>query len=325
MSSRSISRRAFARIAGTLAVAQAPVYGAATTAQDVVKQIQSALGGDWPATGMDGFKTGKPETGARGIATTAMATMDVLRRASKAGLNLIVTHEPTFFGSRDGAAAPAFPGRGGRGPAAGAAGRGPAAGAAGRGPAAPAAPPEPDPVQTAKQEFIDKNGLVIFRLHDHWRARKENDMATGLAESLGWAAHRVPGEVPLYDIPGATLADTVAAIRKKLSLRGGLRAVGDQKARIRRVMLYPGQLPPEMMLKYFDRVDLLLTGEVREWESVPYAVDMNAAGEKRSLVTIGRVASEDPGMRACAAWLKTVVKELPIKWISAGDPYWRAV
>jgi putative NIF3 family GTP cyclohydrolase 1 type 2 len=305
MNSGNISRRAFAQIAGTLAVAQVPVRGAATTAQDIAKQIQDRLGGDWPQTGVDGFKAGKPETEARGIAATAMATMDVLRQASKAGLNLIVTHEPTFFGVRDGAppAAP-FQGRGGRGPA---------------------APAGEDPVHKGKQEFIEKNGLVIFRLRDHWRARKENEMATGLAESLGWAAYRVPGEVPMYDIPGATLEDTVAVIRKKLNLRGGLRAVGDAKARVRRVMLYPGQMALETMLKYFAQADLLLAGEVREWECVPYAVDMNAAGEKRSLVTIGRVVSEDPGMRACAAWLKTVVKGVPIQWISAGDPYWRAV
>ena len=305
MDSRDISRRAFAQIAGGLAVAQAPLHGAATTAQDIVKQIQDRLGGDWSQRGVDGFKAGKPEAEVQGIATTAMATIDVLRKAAKAGMNLIVSHEPTFFGSRDGAPVAAPP-----------------PGAAGRGPAAPAGE---DPVLKAKQEFIEKNGLVIFRLRDHWRARKEDEMSAGLAESLGWASHRVPGEVPMYDIPAATLADTVAAIRKKLNLRGGLRAVGDAKAKVRRVMLYPGQMPPETMLKYFDQVDLLVAGEVREWESVPYAVDMNTAGEKRSLVTIGRVASEDPGMRACAAWMKTVVKGVPIEWISAGDPYWRAV
>ena len=47
--------------------------------------------------------------------------------------------------------------------------------------------------------------------------------------------------------------------------------------------------------------------------------------EKRALVTVGRVSvSGEPGMRLCAAWLKTVVKELPAKWIGAGDPYWKA-
>ena len=34
---------------------------------------------------------------------------------------------------------------------------------------------------------------------------------------------------------------------------------------------------------------------------------------------------EDPGMRICAEWLKTVIKEAPVRWIPAGDLYWRAV
>jgi hypothetical protein len=79
------------------------------------------------------------------------------------------------------------------------------------------------------------------------------------------------------------------------------------------------------MLERFSGTDLIVAGEVREWECVHYAADINSTGEKRSLVTIGRVASEDPGMRSCANWLKTVAKEIPVQWITAGDPYWRAV
>ncbi len=69
----------------------------------------------------------------------------------------------------------------------------------------------------------------------------------------------------------------------------------------------------------------MIAGEVREWENTYYAADIFSAGEKRGLVTVGRVVSEDPGMRACAAWLKAVVKEVPAQWISAGDLYWRAI
>jgi putative NIF3 family GTP cyclohydrolase 1 type 2 len=272
-----------------------------------VTEIRGRLGGDWPETGRDGFKAGNPDTPVRGIATTAMATMEVLRQAVRAGLNLIVTYEPTFFGAGDAAAPPP--------PAAGTGGRG-------RGPMGVSAD---DPVYRAKKEFIEKNELVVFRLREHWQSRKENEMTAGLADSLGWSDRRVAGEDPLYDIPQTTLEQTVDHIRKKLKVNGGLRAVGDRKAKVRRVMLYPGVMPVATMWKDFGKVDLLIAGEVREWECVPYAADLNTAGEKRSLVTIGRVASEDPGMRACAAWLHGVVQGIPIQWISAGDPYWRAV
>ena len=150
-------------------------------------------------------------------------------------------------------------------------------------------------------------------------------MIAGLAEQLGWSKYRVRRDDSLYEIPATTAEDAVALIRKKLSLRGGLRAVGDRKARVRRVMLHPGTMTPAVMWQRYLETDLTITGEVREWENTHYAADIFTAGEKRNLVTIGRVVSEDPGMGACAEWLKSVVKEVPAKWIPAGDLYWRAV
>jgi hypothetical protein len=77
------------------------------------------------------------------------------------------------------------------------------------------------------------------------------------------------------------------------------------------------------MWQRYSEVDLIVAGEVREWENTHYAADMFTAGEKRALVTTGRVSSEEPGMRVCAEWVKTVAKEVPAKWIGVGDPYWR--
>jgi hypothetical protein len=175
----------------------------------------------------------------------------------------------------------------------------------------------------AKHEFIRNNRLVVFRLRDHWQARRHEDMLTGLAEALGWAKHRVKADDALYDIPAATAQNVVGSIRNKLTLRAGLRSVGDRQATVRRVLLQPGQMPLAVVWKRYSEVDMIVTGEVREWEATSYASDMLIAGEKRALVTIGRVVSEDPGMRACADWLKTVVREVPSQWIGVGDPYWR--
>jgi putative NIF3 family GTP cyclohydrolase 1 type 2 len=304
MQDTHISRRRFALIASTAGVAPFGLAGAEPlTAEAVVKRIQTELGGDWTANGPDGFKAGDPSTVVKGIATTAMATLDVLKQAAKARTNLVLTFEPTFYGRADGPAPAATPGRG-----------------AGRGPGGISAD---DPVFKGKHEFIEKNGLVVFRLRDHWLASKQNEMVAGLAAALGWSAHRVTSDDALYEIPPATAEETVALIRKKLNLRGGLRAVGDRKATTRRVLLHPGAMTPAIMWKRYAEVDMIVAGEVREWENTHYAADIFAAGEKRALVTIGRVVSEEPGMRACADWLKTAVKEVPAKWIDAGDPYWR--
>src|SRR4051812_7882790 len=110
-----ISRRRFALLAGTAAVVPPGVIAAEPlTAEAVVRRIQTELGGDWPSTGPDGFKAGDPSTVIKGIATTAMATLDVLKQAVKANTNLVLTYEPTFYSRADGRA-PAEPATG-RGP-----------------------------------------------------------------------------------------------------------------------------------------------------------------------------------------------------------------
>jgi putative NIF3 family GTP cyclohydrolase 1 type 2 len=297
----NLSRRRFALAAGSVVAAPLAAGAAPLTAAEAVRRIQSELGGDWPETGPDGFKAGDPGTAVQGIATTAMATLDVLKQAVRAKANLILTYEPTFYGRADGKTTTAPGGRG------------------------PVGPSPDDPVYKAKREFIEKNGLVVFRLRDHWQARKENDMLAGLAEALGWSKHRMKPDDALFDIPAASAEETVATIKSKLNLRGGLRAVGDRKGTVKRVLLYPGTMAPPTMWQRYSEVDMILAGEVREWENTHYAADIFTIGEKRNLVTIGRVASEEPGMRVCATWLKSVVKEVPARWIGAGDPYWRAV
>ena len=54
-----------------------------------------------------------------------------------------------------------------------------------------------------------------------------------------------------------------------------------------------------------------------------YARDVVFSGAKKGLILVGRIVSEEPGMDACATWLKTVVPEVPVRHIAAGDPYWR--
>ena len=71
------------------------------------------------------------------------------------------------------------------------------------------------------------------------------------------------------------------------------------------------------------RVDVLIAGEIREWESSEYARDTVSEGFSRALILLGRTLSEDPGMKACAQWLETVVPDVRCRWMPAGDPYWR--
>ncbi len=307
---QSISRRKFVALTAT-GIAAAPLasmarsIGGAITAQDVVDRIKKNIGVEWKTETVDTFKAGDPSTEVTGIATTALATLSVLERAVKAGANLIVTSEPTFFSRTD---SPTPPVRRGFGPA----------GAA----PAPQTPPPADPVFSGKDDFIRKHKLVVFRLSDHWRLRTPDPFAQGLADILGWskAAAGDPGHVSIAEV---SLDALVAHVKRSLNARGGMRIVGDPKQRISKVAFLPGSTAIQASIATLPGVDSIVAGEVREWETVEYVRDTVALGGKKSLILVGRVVSEDPGMQVCAQWLKKIVPEVTSTWVSAGDPYWR--
>jgi putative NIF3 family GTP cyclohydrolase 1 type 2 len=264
------------------------------------------VGVEWKTDTVDTFKAGDPASAVRGITIASMATMDVLKKSAAAGANFIVTAEPTFFGKADSPNPPPARGRG-----------------RGRG-----GPPEnapPDPVLTAKKDFIAKNGLVVWRFSDHWRIRKPDPLIQGLSEAMGWTKYQASGDASHFVLPAIKLDDLAGAVKSKLGIRGGMRVVGDPATEIRTVGLLPCTTPLAAALKMMPNVDAILAGEVREWETVEYAQDTVAAGMNKALILTGRIMSEEPGMKLCAAWLKTLVPETKVEWIATGDPYWRPV
>ena len=180
-----------------------------------------------------------------------------------------------------------------------------------------------DRVFAAKNEFITRNRLVVFRLSEHWRQRRPDPLAQGLATALRWSKYQSADDPQRFDIPAVALDALVSNVKDALRLRGGIRVIGDPRTTVARIGLLPGTTPIQAALKMLPNVDVIVAGEVREWETVEYVRDKVFAGEKKGLILVGRVVSEEPGMATCADWLKTFVPEVPVRHISAGDPYWR--
>ncbi|WP_263419020.1 Nif3-like dinuclear metal center hexameric protein [Terriglobus albidus] len=305
-----ISRRKFVALTAT-SVASAPLASMArtikgsVTAQEIFDRIRKNVGVEWKPDTVDTFKAGDAATAVTGIVTTALASLNVLNAAVKAGANMIVTCEPTFFSKADSPTPPVrrIPGMPQN--------------------EASSAPPPADPVFTAKAEFLKKHNLVVLRLSDHWRLRKPDPFAQGLATDLGWSKFITSGDPAHLTIPETSLDALASHVKRSLKSRGGMRIVGNQSLRIRKVAFLPGSTPIQAAIQTLPEVDTIIAGEVREWETVEYVRDTVALGGKKSLILVGRVVSEDPGMQACAQWLKTIVPEVSSTWISAGDPYWR--
>ena len=299
-----ISRREFTALA--IAAAAAPLASTAPlsaadplSAAALFDRIKRNIGAEWKADSVDGVKAGDPSAVARGIATTSMATLAVLQQAVKAGVNIVITAQPTFYSRADAPTPP--PSRGAPAPA----------------------EPLSDRVFTAKQQFIEKNRLVVIRLSEHWKMRQPDPLAQGMAAAFGWSKYQTPGDPRRLEVPPLSLDALASHVKNALRSRGGIRVIGDPRTTVRRIGMLPGTTPIQSALAMLPNVDAIVAGEVREWESVEYARDKVFAGEPKGLILVGRVVSEEPGMNVCANWLKTLVSEVPVRHISAGDPYWR--
>lgn len=277
---------ALALLVCTAAFAQAPRL----TARQVIERVQKHVGVPWREKTVDTFKAGNPDTPVTGIATTMMATMDVLERAAASGKNLIITHEPTFYDHFD---------------------------------KAPALTAANDPVLTAKKAFIEKHGLVVWRFHDHWHMRQPDGIDQGMMRALGWEGFEDGAGTNRFKIPETDLAGLVAMLQKRLNARAQ-RVIGDPRMKLTRVALVPGapgSLPQIRALARED-VEAVLIGESQEWETVEYARDAVAQGRRKALIILGHVPSEQAGMEECARWLKTFISGVPIAFIPASEAYW---
>jgi len=264
----------------------------ALTARQVVERIRKHVGIPWWEHTVDTFKAGDPDTPVTGIATTMMATFDVLQRAAAAGKNLIITHEPVFYGHLDQTAA---------------------------------LEKENDGVLAAKQEFIAKNHLVVFRFHDHWHARTPDGIQTGMIRALGWEKFQTPGDSHVFVVPETTLDRLASGIKERLGIHA-LRVVGDPGMRVTKLALVPGYpgFPAERHMLQRDDVEVLVMGEGLEWETIEYGADAAAEGKHKALVILGHIPSEQAGMDDCARWLKGFIPEVPVEFIAAAEPFWQA-
>ena len=103
-----------------------------------------------------------------------------------------------------------------------------------------------------------------------------------------------------------------------------LHVVGEPEMKITKLGLSPGAAGSQREIHALeqDDVQVLLVGETREWETVEYAADAVSEGRNKALIVLGHVPSEQPGMEECARWLKGFVKNLPVEFVPAKQPFW---
>jgi len=126
-------------------------------------------------------------------------------------------------------------------------------------------------------------------------------------------------------IPEVSLSYLAGYVGSRLRIRGGMRTVGPlgrPDMRVRTVLLSPGTTDMTTTMAGLKNADVVIAGEPREWEVVPYVLDAREAGAAKALIAVGRIVSEEPGMRACAAWIRTLAPGLRIEALPVADPFW---
>ncbi len=268
---------------------KADAGGAGLTARQVVERIKKQVNCSWAERTNDTFKAGDPDVRVTGVATTFIATMDVLKRAKEAGCNLIITHEPTYYHGADDKSRLG-----------------------------------PDAVIAAKDKFIADNELVVWRFHDHIHRHDPDGIVEGMVESLGWKEFQREDAPRLFERDEVTVREFASELKKRFP-GGSLRVVGKGEMKFTKFGFSPGASGTlgQMKMLQSDEVEVLVAGETCEWETVEYVRDASQGGRSKAMIVLGHANSEEAGMEYCAKWLGGFITEVPIKFVAAGDPFWR--
>ena len=256
-----------------------------------------------PEKTCDHLMAGTPDQRVHKIATTFMATVEVIRKAAAAGVDMIVTHEPTWFTGMDETAWLAG-----------------------------------DEVFEAKQKLLAETGIAVWRFHDHMHMDADDGIFRGFDVEMDWAQYLMkPEECPtfhgrrmvkgFYRLPSTTLGELGEHLKARLGM-STLRFIGDPAMAVERVALLPGggslglgseQIPMEWMRQA--NMDVLLCGEVTEWTLPAYVRDAWQLGLAKAILILGHERSEEWGMKHLVPWLHSVVGDLPVIFLDAGETF----
>ena len=282
-----LTRRDFTRIAGPgLAagglVAQSPALAQGKlTAGEVVRRILANQGVPVVSGSFrDTYKIGGPDMVVTGISTSFGGNLSTLQKSLKAGLNMLITHEPTFWTDGD------IIGR-----------------------------VQDDPLYRYKLDWANRNNIVVWRDHDDVHSMTPDLIFVGWSKAMGWSSYSTdPIRNSSYTIPPTTLGELAKYVMQRLRLRS-VRVIGNPDLRVTKVMLGRGSTLPE-------DADVKISSDIREWDAFEYARDAVYAGRKKGLIDISHDAFEDTGMQAFADFLRPLVPEVPVQYISTECIFW---
>jgi putative NIF3 family GTP cyclohydrolase 1 type 2 len=254
-----------------------------------VKQIMDLFIKDVPGgpltTTVDTLKSGSPDIVVTSIVTTMFATISVIRKAIDLGANFIIAHEPTFYNHTDDTSWL-----------------------------------QNDDVYKYKADLLKQHNIAVWRNHDYIHRLVPDGVTMGVLAQLEWQKYADKNIPNIITLPSSTLKDLVGHAKEKLNIEK-VRYIGDPAQICTRVLFMPGSAGGQRQIQAIGKVkpDVVMCGEISEWETAEYVRDARAKGDNISLVVLGHIASEEPGSEFMLNWLKEKVPAIKATHVPCGN------
>lgn len=254
--------------------------------QNVINIILKEIpGAPFPQT-VDTLKSGSGDMTVTGIVTTMFATISVIEQAIKQKANFIIAHEPTFYNHTD----------------------------------------DPNWVQNngmvkRKQALLQQNNIAVWRFHDYWHSHIPDGIRYGVLRDAGWLGYFHQGS-SVIQVPAISLKDLAGHLKSSLGI-SHVRVIGDLSQSCQTLAILPGAAGGQAQISLVEKEkpDVLIVGEVHEWETGEYIRDTKLSGGKTSLIILGHCVSEEPGMKWMVEWLQPKIPGIKISHIASLDPF----
>jgi putative NIF3 family GTP cyclohydrolase 1 type 2 len=293
---RQLNRRKFldnvTKAAGATLLLGGPLVSFAESQLSVPKitvgEIMDAFTGEVPgapfANTVDTLKAGKRDIEVTGIVTSMFATIEVINKAIAIKANFIIAHEPTYYNHLD-----------------------------------ETNWLENDEVYRYKSNLLKQHQVAVWRNHDYIHRHQPDGVTTDVVDQLGWTDYHNAAN-GIAAIPATTLKALIEHAKKQFGI-DTLRYIGDLSQTCSKVLVMPGASGGRNQIQAMSKnqPDVLICGEISEWETAEYVRDAKAKGQQLSLIVLGHIASEEPGSAYMARWLQKKFPGMPVTHVPAGN------
>lgn len=240
---------------------------------------------------VDKIIIGDPVKEIRSVIVTWMSTFDALKEAANTGVDMVITHEPTFWEhSRELETmnTEIFNGIGEK-----------------------------------KKEFIEKNGIVILRCHDTWDRMPDIGIPWAWGRFLGFTANPAVisenGFLHRYDITPVSLETFAESIAAKTAVIGEpvVQVCGNPEQMVSRIGIGTGCIcnPADFAGLGCDAVIVCDDG-TSYWREIQSAKDTEFP-----VIRVNHGTSEEPGMASLADYVRLIFPDINCRHLPHGCCY----